>query len=782
DKLQTFLDYALYYASIGWAVFPCNHAKKPFEKGGFHTASKDPAEIKRLFSKFPASAIGVATGETSGIFSFDVDIKNGQVGEESYQELISKYGNLPQTPQFFTWSGGRQYIFKYIKGINSRNSVFPGIDIKGDGGYICVPPSVIKGELWGREKEGVYVWELSSDIKDTKIAPAPQWLIDLIKEHPIQTKKFTLPPGIIPRGNQDNLMFRLACSLKSQGFQPDMTRSTLQEALKKCDQDPKNPFTPRDIERWISSAYGYIDEESDIITLHYRDGDAMVFHKGQYEFHFTNIVLNKTGKLKATLNLTHRKLYLLKTEINPSIQSHRDKFIKAANDPALEQILVDLEVQIRKQISHELEEQKLKAKQPYVMTDEERKEAEETLRANQNILYKIKDATDRMGVVGEETLRLMVYLCFTSRMLKEPLSMTVKGESSSGKSFSCQSVLKLIPEEGYHFITKATQQAFFHLPEDGLQHRIVYINEMQGSEQADYSIRTAQSEGDLILMMPIKDEATGNMETITKRVKGPVGFLITTTKANMFDENETRNFSVFSDDSPELTAKIGDITIRRAQGEIFELDPKEINLYKNIHRLLKPDLKVIIPYAKEVLGSFPDKPVRIRRDRERFRVLLNVITILHQMHRKIEDDKIYSTLADYHIAKILAEELLVKTIFETSPAADILYLAIKQMEEEFVPEDTKIDFTFTYQDVADHLGWDIKKTKKWLYSLIRHGIVENTESGGGKFKKAILRLTKKTKEGNYFLPEVEELIEKYPCPQELFYNPMIDNTNKGRGI
>ncbi len=53
-----------------------------------------------------------------------------------------------------------------------------------------------------------------------------------------------------------------------------------------------------------------------------------------------------------------------------------------------------------------------------------------------------------MGIVGENILRVMVYLCFTSRITEHPLSITVKGESSSGKSFACQLVKKLIPEEG----------------------------------------------------------------------------------------------------------------------------------------------------------------------------------------------------------------------------------------------------------------------------------------------------------------------------------------------
>ena len=199
-----------------------------------------------------------------------------------------------------------------------------------------------------------------------------------------------------------------------------------------------------------------------------------------------------------------------------------------------------------------------------------------------------------------------------------------------------------------------------------------------------------------------------------------------------------------------------------------------------MQRLLKADLKVIIPYAKEVLGSFPDKPVRIRRDRERFRVLINVITILHQTHRKIEDGKIYSTLADYQIAKILAEETLIKTIFESSPVADILYETIKQMDEDggtsFYDNNRNLleGFTFSYQDLADKLGWEKRKVKKWISPLTKNGLVEYINEGGkGQGQKAVLRFNKsKDKPEKYFLPEIKELVDKYPCPKELFYNPV----------
>jgi len=612
----------------------------------------------------------------------------------------------------------------------------------------------------------------------------------------------------VPQGHRDECCFRIAINYKEKGI----AREDIETLLNDWNLKNKPPLEQKDLIKIVNSVYkgGYKSYgcdsgiisvycnkdacplmqaqdrkdliEKGVMTLVFRDASAMVFRKKNYEYRMTNFEFTKSGKFKVSLTLSKDGKIAYKNPISFDVAAQRAQFVKATGDDEINTDLIKLEDLVRKQIEKEEQDKITQTKQLYVMTEEEKKEAIEFLDNTIDILYKVIDTTNRLGVMGEEIMRLMVYLCFTSRIIDNPLSITVKGESSSGKSFSCQNVQKLIPEEGYHFITRATQNAFFHLAEDGMQHRIIYINEIQGSEDSDYSIRTAQSEGDLILMMPIKDPATGNMETITKKVKGPVGFLVTTTKANMFDENETRNFSVFSDDSPQLTKKIGNITIRRAKGEDFKVDEKELNLWKNIQRLLNPDLKVIIPYAEEVFSSFPDKPVRIRRDRERFRVLIEIITILHQHQRKQEkkDNNVLlvSTLADYLLAKMISESTLVYTIYETGPSAEELWQKIKEMGDNYkTPPDTKDhEFTFKYRDIADYIAWNINKVKKWMGTLIKFGLVEYLEGSiGGKGKASVFKISGKhlefASETLVFLPTIENLYEKYPCDPKLFYNP-----------
>lgn len=613
----------------------------------------------------------------------------------------------------------------------------------------------------------------------------------------------------VGKGHRDNACLRLVINLKEKGI----PRDDIETLINNWNLKNKEPLPDKDLIKIINSvfkgnykSYGcedaiiqhYCDKEkcpltnsqirkeqieAGIITMVFRDPEAMIFKKKNYEYRLTNFEFTKAGKFKVSLTLSKDGKISHKDIINLSMASNRKRFVLATKDEEIDNDLIKLEDLVKKQLEKEEHDKLLAPKQLYIMTEGEKNEAIKFLEATPNLLYHIIDLTNRMGVMGEETLRLMVYLCYTSRILNEPLSMTVKGEASSGKSFACTNVQRLIPEEGYHFITRATQNAFFHLPEDGMQHRIIYINELQGSESADYSIRTAQSEGDLILMLPIKDPATGNIETVTKRVKGPVGFLITTTKSHMFDENETRNFSVFSDDSPQLTQAISDITVRKAMGETFKINEKELNLWKNIQRLLNPDLKVIIPYAKEVFSSFPDKPVRIRRDRERFRVLIEIITLLHQFHRKQEKSKegtihLISTLADYFVAKTVAESILTYTIYEIGPSAEELWQAINKMKSHSEQEDPAHEFIFKYKDVAEYIDWKVEKVKKWVYVLVHGNLLEYDEKGsvGGRGKASTFKISKRGLEWSSstlgFLPKIEQLWEKFKCDPKSFYDPL----------
>jgi hypothetical protein len=148
---------ALWYARRGWRVFPCVAGKKlPAIKGWPKLATADLRQVETWWRIRPDSNIGIACGPEAGLYVLDVD-QHGTDGEEALAALVEKLGPLPETMEQRTGSGGRQLLFGYPHGRDLRNkagsdhqskyarSAFrlpPGIDSRGEGGFVVVPPSL----------------------------------------------------------------------------------------------------------------------------------------------------------------------------------------------------------------------------------------------------------------------------------------------------------------------------------------------------------------------------------------------------------------------------------------------------------------------------------------------------------------------------------------------------------------------------------------------------------------------------------------------------------------
>ena len=128
-------------SKLGYPVFPCTDKKQPPDKGGFHTATADAGAILAAFHRPGADMIGMPTGLPSGIVAIDVDVRPDRSGMDWLNENSDC---LPQTRTHKTRSGGLHLLFRRPEGVVIRNSagrIAPGVDVRGDGGYIIVPPS-----------------------------------------------------------------------------------------------------------------------------------------------------------------------------------------------------------------------------------------------------------------------------------------------------------------------------------------------------------------------------------------------------------------------------------------------------------------------------------------------------------------------------------------------------------------------------------------------------------------------------------------------------------------
>jgi hypothetical protein len=177
---------ALALARRGLHVFPCRpRSKKPLTEHGFKDATADADAIARWWRLNPDCNIAIATGAASRVFVLDVD--NDKDGEAALRKLEEQHGALPATVEAVT-ARGRHLYFAWPAGALVRNSagkLGPGLDVRGEGGYVLAPPSVHPS---GRR----YAWSVDSA---KAFAPAPAWLLDGLDARADDNAFATTPPS-----------------------------------------------------------------------------------------------------------------------------------------------------------------------------------------------------------------------------------------------------------------------------------------------------------------------------------------------------------------------------------------------------------------------------------------------------------------------------------------------------------------------------------------------------------------------------------------------------------
>jgi hypothetical protein len=189
--IDSHLDAALAYAALGWRVFPLHHmvdgkcscasractspGKHPRTARGVHDAVVDEDKIRAWWGKWPDANIGIATGHESGLIVIDVDPDHG--GADSW-ETLRRAHDLPDCVMVGTGGGGHHAYFAWPVGDHwritigqgDRSSLAPGIDHRGDGGYVVAPPS-------NHHSGRAYFWDT---VEDDVLPPLPESVARLI--------------------------------------------------------------------------------------------------------------------------------------------------------------------------------------------------------------------------------------------------------------------------------------------------------------------------------------------------------------------------------------------------------------------------------------------------------------------------------------------------------------------------------------------------------------------------------------------------------------------------
>jgi hypothetical protein len=190
--------------------------------------------------------VGIATG--GGLVVIDVDPRHG--GDDGLVDLRARLGELPDTVECLTGSGGRHIYVSVSEGVTVRNSagtLAPGVDIRGEGGYVVAAPSV---HTSGRS----YAWEASSRPDEIEVAPMPAAWLEAITKRP---KLRVIAGGsgeVIAEGGRNETLFKRASSMRAAGFEePAILAAILAENETRCSP----PLDPAEVKGIVSSVCRY---------------------------------------------------------------------------------------------------------------------------------------------------------------------------------------------------------------------------------------------------------------------------------------------------------------------------------------------------------------------------------------------------------------------------------------------------------------------------------------------------------------------------------------------
>ena len=273
---------ALGMASRGGLVFPvhtpdgaggcsCRRAcdrgagKHPRTHRGLVDATTDANAIRHWWNRWPDANVGLRTGAISGLFVIDVDPE----GYGPFDDLCERHGSSSGSLETWLARTGREGAHLYlrhpggdIRVKTSAGELAIGVDVRGDGGYVIVPPS--------RHASGTdYVWVPGCAPDQCSLTEAPTWLLPHVIQDPRMVRSSSNPSSggsssrrmlqraigeAIREGQRNIVLTSLAGSMRRRGFGRNaITAALVAENAERC----RPPLRPDEIEAIARSVARY---------------------------------------------------------------------------------------------------------------------------------------------------------------------------------------------------------------------------------------------------------------------------------------------------------------------------------------------------------------------------------------------------------------------------------------------------------------------------------------------------------------------------------------------
>lgn len=240
-----------YINNLGLALIPLRaHSKEPATAHGLNDWTDDPEYVRDAFDAHPKWNMAAVLGKPSGgVVAIDIDVDDdlGYDGYEYLNKWEREHGELPETASVITGRGGAHLYYRVDREIKPSVNEEVHIDIRGDGSYAMLPPSV-------HPNGNVTQWENHPD--NYPIADADDNVyafIESVTAAPATRKRFKLPKEI-KAGKRNDTLYRYGCSLRALEQDDDLIAAAIEAAnTTRC----KPPLPDDEVDKIIESVLTY---------------------------------------------------------------------------------------------------------------------------------------------------------------------------------------------------------------------------------------------------------------------------------------------------------------------------------------------------------------------------------------------------------------------------------------------------------------------------------------------------------------------------------------------
>jgi hypothetical protein len=371
------------------------------------------------------------------------------------------------------------------------------------------------------------------------------------------------------------------------------------------------------------------------------------------------------------------------------------------------------------------------------------------LAESESILSKLDGDLRKHGFAGSTDIPKTVFLATYTRMFSQPVSIAIKGPSSSGKSFSLKAGLRYVPHEACEIFHGLSEKALVYASKLNLKHRYLVIQEAAGMAQGDGRtfLRQLLSEHQ-VRYMTVQNTKDGNVGRELPTIEGPIGLLMTTTANALHWEDETRMLSMQVDQSPEQIMRA---LLAQVRGGPSSPSEDDLSQWHALHRYVTTgSMSVSVPYEEALLSCLPTSHQRVLRDAPQVLSLIRAHALMHQCTREKFSGVVTATIGDYaSVYELVADSLAQGLDKSVPPHIRQVVGAVEQADQP----------TISITELAVLLGKDTGVVSRNVKQAVTHGYLENLNPGQGH--TAMLQLGKRELPKGTVLPSPDELVDRW---------------------